>query len=225
MTATSATNDVFARLGIGGTRSTARQSSGQLGQQDFLKLMITQFRNQDPTQPMKNGEFLGQLAQFGTVSGIQNLESSFAALANSLQADQALRAASLVGRQVLVASDSASLSANGSLGGEIDVPEGGGHVKLTISDANGRQVRQIDLGMQPAGLVDFSWEGRAADGEAADPGAYSVSAELVTSEGAQALPTLMTGKVESVSLDQGTVQLAIGGLGDVALGDVREIGD
>ena len=41
-----------------------------LGQEEFLQLMMTQLENQDPFKPMESGEFLGQLAQFGTVTGI-----------------------------------------------------------------------------------------------------------------------------------------------------------
>ena len=70
----------------------AQESGGDLGQEDFLTLMISQFRNQDPFEPMDNGDFLGQLAQFGTVNGIEQLNSAFAGLAGSIQSDQALQA-------------------------------------------------------------------------------------------------------------------------------------
>ena len=82
-----------------------QRSNDELGQEDFLTLMISQFRNQDPFEPMDNGDFLGQLAQFGTVSGIENLNSAFAGLAGSIQSEQALQAANLVGRDVLAATD------------------------------------------------------------------------------------------------------------------------
>jgi flagellar basal-body rod modification protein FlgD len=161
----------FASLGLADPRRTAQQgnalrqgaeqSSQRLGQKDFLKLMITQFKNQDPTHPMQDGQFLGQLAQFGTVSGIQQLQGSFSTLADSLHSEQAMRAATLVGHRVMAASDSANLSTGGSLNGAVDVPDGGGHVKLTISDSTGHKVKQIDLGTQPGGLADFAWDGRA----------------------------------------------------------------
>ena len=61
----------------------------QLGQSDFLTLMITQFKNQDPFEPMDNGEFLGQLAQFSTVNGIESLNSSFGGLSTAMQDNQA----------------------------------------------------------------------------------------------------------------------------------------
>jgi flagellar basal-body rod modification protein FlgD len=214
---------IYANLGLTPRRDNTGPASGKLGQQDFLKLMIAQFRNQDPTAPMKNGQFLGQLAQFGTVSGIQKLQKSFSGLANFMQSDEALRAAGLVGHRVLVKNDSAMLGAKGGIDGAIDVPAGGGHIKLTVTDAAGHTVRDIDLGDQSSGLVDFSWDGRTADGDAADPGVYHVSAELVDGDGGHALPTLMDGEVTSVSLAHGAIQLAVAGLGDVSLSDVREI--
>ena len=48
----------------------------QLGQQEFLKLLVTQLTNQDPLSPQDQSQFLAQLAQFSTVEGVNNLQSS-----------------------------------------------------------------------------------------------------------------------------------------------------
>ena len=74
-------------------RLEAQRGQGELAQEDFLELMITQFRNQDPFQPMENGDFLAQIAQFSTVSGIEELNASFSGLSSSIQEEQALKAA------------------------------------------------------------------------------------------------------------------------------------
>ncbi|HEU4618215.1 MAG TPA: flagellar hook capping FlgD N-terminal domain-containing protein, partial [Gammaproteobacteria bacterium] len=65
-------------LGLTGRtdESAGAQSPDKLGQADFLRLMITQLRNQDPFKPMESGEFLGQIAQFGTVSGIDEVRTA-----------------------------------------------------------------------------------------------------------------------------------------------------
>ena len=73
----------------------------QLGQAQFMQLMIAQLRNQDPTQPMDPANFLGQLAQFGTVSGIQGMQDSISTLSDSLRSSQVLGGTSLVGHYVL----------------------------------------------------------------------------------------------------------------------------
>ena len=93
----------------------------ELGQEDFMTLMIAQFRNQDPFEPLDNGDFLGQLAQFGTVSGIDELNSSFSGLQNSIQSEQALQAANLVGHAVLAETETGFLPPGGSLYGAIDL--------------------------------------------------------------------------------------------------------
>ncbi len=92
-----------------------QKARDSLGQEDFLTLMISQFRNQDPFEPMDNGEFLGQLAQFSTVNGISSLNAAFAGLAGSMQDNQALQAAGLVGHSVLAVTDIAYLDDEQSL--------------------------------------------------------------------------------------------------------------
>ena len=84
-----------------------------LGQDEFLELMMTQLQNQDPLNPAESGEFLSQIAQFGTVNGITELQQSFSTLASSLQSNQALQASTMVGRSVLVENNILQLGATG----------------------------------------------------------------------------------------------------------------
>ena len=86
-----------------------------LGKDAFLKLMITQLQNQDPLNPAKNEDFIAQLAQFSSVEGIQNINSSIGDLATSFKSSQALEASSLVGRQVQISSNEARLTDNGEV--------------------------------------------------------------------------------------------------------------
>src|SRR5690606_16205255 len=83
------------RLGLTGT--TNARPKDRLGQEEFLELMVTQLRNQDPFKPMESGDFLGQIAQFGTVSGIGDVQKSLAGVARAFRGAQTRRGASLVG--------------------------------------------------------------------------------------------------------------------------------
>jgi len=98
------------------------ENAARLGQEEFLELMIAQLQNQDPFEPMENGNFLAQMAQFGTVSGIQELQQSFESLSSSLVSNQALQAAALVGRQVLAPAGVAILEEGGGLQGAVELP-------------------------------------------------------------------------------------------------------
>lgn len=78
-----------------GTNYAASSATGNtaLGKDEFLNLLVTQLKNQDPLDPMKNEEFLAQLAQFSTVESLENLEDVSGTSSN-------IEAASLVGRNV-----------------------------------------------------------------------------------------------------------------------------
>ncbi len=183
---------------LGGVPQAKRNSD--LGQEDFLTLMITQFRNQDPFEPMDNGDFLGQLAQFSTVSGIESLNSSFDGLSGSLQDEQALQAANLVGRSVMAITDIGHLEDGGSLNGAVELYSSAGNVQVDITDEYGQLVQRLNLGQQAAGMVNFSWDGIDAEGNRADAGHYQVSARVLRGAEVESTPTLIEADIQSVTL-------------------------
>lgn len=87
--------------------------SNELGRDAFLKLMLAQMENQDPTNPTANEDMVAQMAQFSQVENMEELNRSFATLSNSLLSGQALQATSLVGRSVSAPSGTAILQPNG----------------------------------------------------------------------------------------------------------------
>lgn len=210
-------------LGLAGTAQTA-STKNELGQEAFLELMVTQLKNQDPLNPMENGEFLSQIAQFGTVSGIDELNSSFDGLSSSISSDQGLQAANLVGRTVVVPADSAVLAAGGTVQGEISLPASTPNLSVTITDSNGSFVRRIDMNTQQAGQVPFSWDGLMEDGTYADPGVYQIKAEATVDGQAKALATQVRADVDSVTLGGGQgLILNLAGLGSYQFSDIQQI--
>ena len=194
-----------------------------LGQDDFLKLMTTQLQSQDPFKPMDSAQFLGQIAQFSTVSGIQSLNTGFASLNDSLTANQALQGAALVGRSVQVPGDALVLGATGSLDASAALPVGG-LLRATIRDASGAVVRHLDLGAQAAGNSAITWDGMTDSGERAAAGQYSIRAELTGSDGSsQALATEVIAPVTAVRLGAQGLQVEVAGSGIVPLSSVTQI--
>jgi flagellar hook assembly protein FlgD len=124
----------------------ATATKKQLGQSDFLKLMLTQFKNQDPTKPVDSAQYVAQLAQFSQVQGLADLNSAFKTLSDSVTSNQALQASSLLGREVLVPGSIATLAQGGTLSGAVDLPQSSGRVTVNIIDGSGSIVRQINLG-------------------------------------------------------------------------------
>lgn len=74
-----------------------RKASQQLGKDDFLKLLITQLTNQDPTSPMEDTQFISQMAQFSSLEQMTNMNESFNKMAGIISSSQA---ASTLGKTV-----------------------------------------------------------------------------------------------------------------------------
>lgn len=214
----------YESLGLGQTATTAASGGKQsLGQADFLKLMTTQLQSQDPFKPMDSAQFLGQIAQFSTVSGIQSLNTGFASLSDSLTANQALQGASLVGRTVQVPGDTLALGASGAVTAAATLPSSG-IVTATVRDSAGAIVREINLGTQAAGSLDISWDGNNGSGSRAAAGNYTVTAQLTAANGAQqALTTQIVTPVTAVRLGAQGLQLEVAGGRTVALSAVSTI--
>jgi len=216
-------NNIYASLGL--SRELESEKKGDLGQDDFLKLMVTQLKNQDPFKPMENGDFLAQIAQFSSVSGINELNESFSSLSASMASNQIMQAGSLVGRDVLAQLEYGVLPEGGSLSGEIDLPASASGMSVTIEDVGGVVVRELQLGPQSAGAVRFNWDGLSNDGDFASPGVYRVKAQAILGGESTALEPLVSAQVSSVSVGaagQG-LMLNLKGLGALPFSDVVQI--
>lgn len=195
--------------------------ANELGQEEFLELMITQLRNQDPFKPLESGEFLGQLAQFGTVQGLAELNTEFASLAESLVSNQALQASNLVGRDVLIQSSLGVLGEEG-IGGAVEVPDSTSAVQIEVADAAGAVVQTIQLGPQAPGLARFNWNGLTNSGPAAE-GVYNFRAQFFNGREMQDVPVYTQANVSSVTFGTQGLSLSLRGLGEVPFTAVKEI--
>ncbi len=177
------------------------RSSSDMGQEDFLELMLAQMKNQDPTKPLDPNEFMSQLAQFSTVNGIEELKQSFDSLASVLISDQSLKAAGLVGHEVMMPGNTAVLEEGGDIAGQVLLNDSVTDMNIKIYDAQGSLVRTIPMSAQAAGQVQFKWDGFMESGDPAGPGTYRIVAEVLVGDTVQEAAVEMRTRVESVSLN------------------------
>ena len=154
----SAQTALFEKLGISKQSEAQKATKDTLGQSDFLKLMTTQLQNQDPFAPMDNGDFIAQMAQFSTVTGIEEVNGSLKRLVEEFDQARIATASNLLGHSVLVPGSVGRPNEDGELHGVLDLPEATFMTKLTYFDADtNEELHSEDLGALAAGLVGFSW--------------------------------------------------------------------
>jgi flagellar basal-body rod modification protein FlgD len=211
----------------GSTSTTASQATSnatQIGvtQDRFLKLLITQMKNQDPLNPMDNAQVTSQMAQLSTVTGIDKLNSTVEALSASMLASQSLSAVSMIGHPVLVAGTQINLL-NSQADAAVELPQPADNLTVTISDASGKVVRTLNMGAQQGGIANILWDGRTDAGLSATDGKYSLSAVSTLGGMKSDATTLSYGMVNSVAQSQNGVTVNVGQLGEISLNSIKKI--
>ncbi|MEM7253505.1 MAG: flagellar hook assembly protein FlgD [Pseudomonadota bacterium] len=213
----------LAELGLA-QQTTNTAPTKELGQEEFLDLLVAQLQYQDPLKPLENAEFVSQIAQFSSVSGLSEIQSSLSDLVGAFQSNQALQASTLVGRDVLLAGDKMNLVVGTNPKGQVETPAGTTTLRVEVFAANGELVRRIDTAPNVTGRTAFEWDGLNDAGEAMPAGVYRIQAIANGAGGDIAASTFVQAKVDSVSLSRNppSTILNLSGLGTVDVLDVRE---
>ena len=207
----------------------ANAKKAELNQEDFLTLMITQLKNQDPFKPLDPAQYVGQLAQFSSVSGLADMNKQIGALSASLRGNQVLDGAALIGRTVIAPGNTVYLpEAEAGIArgpqGVIDVPAGASAVQLVVRDASGALVRSQAL--DPArGPQAFAWDGMTDAGSEAAAGRYRIDVVARVGEENVSLRTSVAARVSSVALDpaSGGLLLDTDSLGELSMSSVERV--
>jgi len=196
--------------------TTTSTSSTTMGQEDFLKLLTTQLQYQNPLDPQDPSEFVAQLAQFSSLEQLINVNTKlddFATTVQTLQNSQNVaQGVSLLGKTVKAQGNVFPVTSGDS--GELSYILGADASQVTVSvyNSSGTLVRTLDMGSQSSGECQVSWDGKDANGNQVADGTYSYTVSAVDASGATvSAATLVSGVVEEVLQDSGTVYLVING--------------
>lgn len=211
---------LVAALNKGNAASATSTSATEEMSDRFLKLLVTQLKNQDPMNPMENAELTSQLAQMSTVEGISKLNATLSEMSRT---SQMVQGAALVGRSVLAEGDNLELTDVGAVGG-MNLDSMADSVKVTVTDAAGNTVRVLDLGKQDGGLVRFVWDGKNSAGTLVENGSYSFKVSATAGGSPVNASTYGLGSVLSVSLnDLNGMDVEVSGLGVLALDKIKQV--
>jgi len=206
-----------------GASSTPLKTKTTLDQSDFLTLLTTQLKYQDPLSPMDNTQMVAQMAQFSSVAGISEMNKTLGTVATKLGSTTASDAMSYVGKTVLTEGSTAYPRSSGGLDGAVELDDAATSVTVSIADANGGTLRQLSLGAKSKGAATFDWDGKdGAGNNVGGSGPFTVTALATAGDKTVTSRTLVWAPVESVSLpSSGSPKLKVVGIGDVDPTDVR----
>lgn len=192
-------------------KDTTTNGATDMGSSDFLTLLTTQLQNQDPFQPMENGEFLGQLAQMSTVRGIDDLNATLSTMASQMSGSLISQASGMLGQRALVTGTVARPDETGNVAGRVNLENYADSLEISYTDAEtGEVLHSQTRTAQFAGPIEFSWDGAPTDGRE-----IRIKATAANGDGTQDASTQVYALIEGVEVDSsgGDMTLQIQGYG------------
>lgn len=205
--------------------SNALGTNTALGEQDFLKLLIAQLKNQDPLAPQDNTQFVSQLAQFSSLQAAMGTNTRLDTITSQNQGAANTEVVSLVGKNVSVKGSLVTASGSGTaVPVAFTLAGDSATTNVSIQDSTGNVIRTIPIGAHSSGLVRVNWDGRDNSGNVMPAGTYAVSVQAKTSDGGTvSVAQETTGLVQSVAFDKGYPVLTLANGMQVPVSDLIEV--
>ncbi|MBS0558619.1 MAG: flagellar hook assembly protein FlgD [Proteobacteria bacterium] len=187
---------------------------------DFLKMLMTQLQNQDPTNPMDTSQFTSQLVQFASVEQQINTNNNLTQLIQATQGSELIQGSAIVGQSVTATSSTLPLQ-NGSASLTFTAPTAE-PVAIAVYSSSGTKI--VDAVVSAAaGENTWTWNGQNATGTQMADGAYKVAVEGANSDGtATALPFTVTGTATGITADSSGVNVQLGPV-SVGFGSITSV--
>ena len=209
--------------GTGAANSTGSAALTSLSSNfgDFLNLLMTQLRNQDPTSPLDTNAFTTELVQFSSVEQQINTNSSLTQLIQLTQAQEVEQSSAILGKQVTVKSSQMPLQ-NGTGSIQFNTPSAE-PVSVTVTNSSGVQVASAAL-TSTTGSNTWTWNGKNGNGVTQPDGAYTVAVTSGSAGATSPLAFNVVGTATGVTTQNNSVQLQLGSL-SVPFSAVQSVGN
>lgn len=207
------------------TKDTSKLGKTDMDVSDFLSLMTAQLKNQDPFAPVDNTQMVAQMAQFSSLSGITEMNTTLKSISSQLGSGSLNDAIGYVGKNVLVQGSTAYPRTSGGLAGAVALEDDATNVTVTIKDKNGNTLKTIEMGKQESGAVAWDWDGKTETGEDAGAGPFNVSVTATDGSGNVKAHPLVWAPVTAVALgSDGKPVLTLPGIGNVSTDAIWQVG-
>lgn len=182
-----------------------------MGKEDFLNLLVTQMRNQDPLNPMDNTEFSAQLAQFSSLEQLFNVNENLKSMQDGQKLSQQAQAVNYIGKSVEANNKTFSLAEGGAAKLTYSLGAPATYVSIGIYAQDGTLVKTIETKGGQAGKYQVDWNGLDSKGQKVPAGVYSFDVVALDSL-KKMVPTgaYLQGKITGILTQGGDTQLMIG---------------
>jgi flagellar basal-body rod modification protein FlgD len=200
------TQALFTQAAGLGDAATDKNPNASLGKGDFLNLLVTQMQYQDPLDPMKNEQFVAQMAQFSQLEQMINLNdtaTSIKMLETSINNSQAVN---LIGKNIIVQGNAFELHNGEATDVTYALEDDAASVEISVYDDAGTLVRTITRDDTDAGSHKWAFDGMNKEGDAVPASTYS------------------SVRVDGLAFDNGTLYLQAAG-GRFRLSDIVEVSE
>lgn len=188
-----------------------KKNKNEMGKDDFVKLMSAQLKYQDPMSPLKNEEMAAQLAQFSALEQMMNVNQNLEKMAAGQKPQENVLAASLIGKRIQTDSSRFQLAKGAQPEIKFELPSDAEALSVSMVDAKGEVVREIELGAMGKGPQAIRWDGKNSKNQEQPVGEYTFRINA-TGDGGKPIQvkTSTSGLVSGVSFEGGKPMLLVG---------------
>lgn len=181
-----------------------------LGKDDFMTLLLVQLQHQDPTEPVDAGTILTQTSQLAGLESSENTRVALEELATALGGANQFSTIAAIGKTADLGSDAITLDEGSSTTFEVYFPEDIQEGTISITDLSGNKVATIDVGTNPLGVYQFTWNGLDSNENRVQSGIYRINADYSNPDGDSLKTRLGAYPIESVRFENGETLLKVG---------------
>lgn len=190
--------------------SSTTKDNTVLDKDDFMTLLLVELQNQDPTEPMDSEKILSQTSQLATLEASENTNKALSDLAASLGNSQQFSTISAIGKTADIGSNAIVLDEGSDTTFEIYFPDDVEQGNVEILDVNGNILKTLDVGTNPKGVYQFTWDGTDSSGNPVNSGMYYATASYTNPNGDALKTRVGAYPIESVRFEKNETLVKVG---------------
>jgi len=193
-----------------------------LDKDDFMTLLLVELQYQDPTEPTDTEKILTQTSQLASLESTDKTNQALENLSASLASSNDFSTIAAIGKTADLGSDAISIDKGSSSTFEIYFPNDVQQGSIAIKDVDGNTIKNLDMGSNPSGVYQFTWDGTDNAGNTVEGGIYHVDASYTDTDDKDQTTRLGAYPIESVRFDQGKTLVKLGS-NYIPLSSVKEV--